>query len=59
MRREFGKHFLNAGLLFLGGTLIQPWVQGHFDSRVALLGGTLYVLSLSIGGLLLKEARDA
>ena len=58
MRREFGKHFLNVALLFLGATLVQPWVQGHFDGRVALLGGSLYVLSLTIGGLLLRGSKD-
>ena len=56
MRQEFGKHFLNLGLLILGSTALKPLLVGQLGMKLALVGG--YALSLIIGGVLLKGGDD-
>jgi len=54
MRREFGKHFLNLGLLFIGTFVFQHLLTGQTHLWYIVAGVAGYVCSLVIAGCLLK-----
>ena len=48
---ELGKWFLNAGLLFLGGLVIQPFVKGN--NSLIWIGLIAILTSVPLGAILI------
>jgi len=52
---ELGKWFLNAGLAFLVGLVIQPFVKGENSYVLIGLGAILIVVPTGLGLILISE----
>jgi len=52
---EFGKWFLNAGLAFLVGLVIQPFVKGESSYILIGLGALIIVVPTGLALILISE----